>query len=216
MNRFPSRRRLLAAGLSLAALAASRPAVAALAPTPRQTAGPFYPAAIPLDSDADLVTVVGRAERAAGTVAHIFGRVLDPDGRPVAGARVEIWQCDAFGRYHHPRDPRGPADPNFQGFGRATAGADGGYRFRTIEPVPYPGRTPHIHFAIFVAGGPPFVTQMYLAGHKLNDGDGVLARVTDAAARARLMIELRPAPDLEPGALGGNFDIVLDRAALGG
>jgi len=216
MERLPSRRRLLAAGLSLAALAAARPAVAALAPTPRQTAGPFYPAAIPLDSDADLVTVVGRAERAAGNVAHIFGRVLDPDGRPVEGARVEIWQCDAFGRYHHPADRRGPADPNFQGFGRATVGAEGGYRFRTIRPVPYPGRTPHIHFAIFAPGGPPFVTQMYLAGHPLNDGDGVLARVTDAGARARLMVELRPAPDLELGALGGNFDIVLDRAALGG
>ena len=91
------RRHLLASGAALAAHATLSPAAAALLPTPRQTAGPFYPLTLPLDADNDLVRVAGRAERASGTVLHLGGRVLDPDGRPVPGARIEIWQCDAFG-----------------------------------------------------------------------------------------------------------------------
>ena len=88
--------------------------------TPPQTSGPFYPLSLPLDADNDLVIVEGRAERAGGTILHLGGRVLDLAGRPVAGVRVEIWQCDAFGVYHHARDRRGPADANFQGFGNVS------------------------------------------------------------------------------------------------
>jgi protocatechuate 3,4-dioxygenase beta subunit len=91
--------------------------------------------------------------RASGTILHLAGRVLDPEGRPVRGVRVEIWQCDAFGVYHHARDRCGPADANFQGFGQTTVDDQGAYRFRTIEPVPYPGRTPHIHLKV---AGPGF------------------------------------------------------------
>ena len=124
--------------------------------------------------------------------------MLDRDGRPVPGARIEIWQCDAFGVYHHPRDPRGPADPNFQGFGATTAAADGGYRFRTIEPVPYPGRTPHIHFTLTGPGFERLTTQMYLAGQPLNERDGLYQRIADPAARAAVTVALQPAPELEP------------------
>jgi len=91
-----SRRRALAAGAALAALAVARPAAAARpVATPAQTEGPFYPMTLPLDRDADLVQVAGRAPYAKGVITHVFGQVLDPEGRPVAGARVEIWQCDA-------------------------------------------------------------------------------------------------------------------------
>jgi Dioxygenase len=93
---------------------------------------------LPLDADNDLVEIAGRPERAAGTILHLGGRVRGSDGRPVRGAEIEIWQCDALGVYHHSRDRRGPADPNFQGFGRTTVAEDGAWRFRTIEPVPYP------------------------------------------------------------------------------
>jgi protocatechuate 3,4-dioxygenase, beta subunit len=182
---------------------------AALLPTPRQTEGPFYPTQLPLDADNDLVEVAGRSGRAKGTVTQIFGRVLDAEERPVPGARIEIWQCDAEGRYHHPADRRGPADPNFQGFGRTVAAEDGGYRFRTIRPVPYPGRTPHIHFAILAPGRPRLVTQMYVAGEPLNARDGVYNAIRDPAARARVTVALDAAQDLEPGALAGRFDIVL-------
>ncbi len=129
------RRRVLAIGLAAGAGAVLPGGVsAALAPTPRQTTGPFYPLRLPLDSDADLVQVEGRDRAAAGTVTHVFGRVLDPSGRPVVGARVEVWQCDAFGYYHHPRDRGGRADPNFQGYGRTVVGEDAAFRFRTIRP----------------------------------------------------------------------------------
>jgi protocatechuate 3,4-dioxygenase, beta subunit len=206
-----SRRRVLYGAGAWAASAALPARAAALVATPPQTTGPFYPLSLPLDSDNDLVLVEGRPERAAGTILHLGGRVLDADGRPVRGCRIEIWQCDAFGVYHHPGDRRAPADPNFQGFGATVADEEGAYRFRTIEPVPYPGRTPHIHFRITGAGLEPLTTQMYLAGHALNERDGLWRRLGE---QARLVtVDLEPAPDLEPsaksGAKRGLFDIVL-------
>ena len=158
------RREFLAAALSATgALALPHPTWAALTPTPRQTAGPFYPLSLPLDADADPVMVAGRAAPARGTVTHVVGRVLEPGGRAVPGARIEIWQCDALGHYHHPLDGGG-ADPNFQGYGATVADRDGFYRFRTIRPVAYPGRTPHVHFALAGPGFERFTTQMYVAG----------------------------------------------------
>ena len=162
-------------------------------------------------NDADLLTVAGRSGTAHGIPTHVFGRLLDVEGRPIAGARIEIWQCDAFGVYHHPRSP-GIADPNFQGFGATVANADGAWRFRTIRPVPYPGRTPHIHFAVLPPGGERFITQMYVAGESLNDRDMLLSRVRDPDERARLIVPLVAADDLEPGVLAGRFDIVLGAA----
>jgi len=183
---------------------------AALVATPRQTEGPFYPTQLPLDADNDLVQVAGRSERAKGVVTHVFGRVLDRAGQPLRGARIEIWQCDADGRYHHPSDRRGPADPNFQGFGFTTTAEDGGYRFRTIRPMPYPGRTPHIHVAVLAPGHPRLVTQMYVAGEPGNARDGVYNAIRDPEARARVTVALDAAPALEKDALAGRFDLVLD------
>jgi len=181
------------------------------APTPRQTAGPFYPLSIPADSDNDLVRVAGHNGTAQGTVTYVSGRVLDLNGRPLSGLRVEIWQCDTNGRYHYVRDDRGdtPLDDNFQGYGQTIADAAGGYRFRTIRPVPYPGRTPHIHFAVSGPGLARFTTQMYIAGEPLNERDGVLMGVRDPAARARLIVPLRPASEIEANVLAGTFDIVV-------
>ena len=210
------RRRILRGMTTLAAVGAVlRPwsAVAALLPTPAQTTGPFYPRTLPLDSDNDLVRIAGQGSSAAGTVAHIGGRILDLNGRPIAGARVEIWQCDANGRYHHPGDRNSaPEDAAFQGYGQTMSAADGGYRFRTIKPVPYPGRTAHIHFKISGAGLSALVTQMYVAGEPGNADDGVLGRI-DATARERVIVALRPAPEIEAGALQGQFDIVLRNAS---
>jgi protocatechuate 3,4-dioxygenase beta subunit len=202
-----------AAGLSLwgGARAASLP------PTPPQTPGPFYPLALPADSDNDLIQVAGRSGTAKGTVTYVTGRILDSAGQPISGARVEIWQCDANGRYHYVHDdrPDRPLDDNFQGYGQTTTDEAGGYRFRTIRPVPYPGRTPHIHFAVSAAGLPRFVTQMYVAGEPGNEHDGVLMGVRDPAARARLIVPLRPAPETEANALAGTFDIVIGQSLRG-
>ena len=173
-------------------------------------ASPFYPRELPLDSDNDLVSFAGRAGVAGGTVTHVMGRELDSSGDPLGGMTVEIWQCDARGIYHHPRDPRGAgADPNFQGYGRTVTGADGSYRFRTIEPVPYPGPAPHIHFALAGPGLDGFTTQMYIAGHPLNERDFVLGGIPGGAPRRSLLVALQPGEEIEPGAKLANFDIVL-------
>ena len=209
-------RRNLIAGSASIGLVAPLAAVAATArvATPYQTPGPFYPDSLPLDHDNDLLHVAGQAGTARGTPTHIAGRVLAEDGRAMRGVLVELWQCDANGVYHHPRDRRGPADPGFQGYGRTAADADGGYRFRTIRPVVYPGRTPHIHFAVSGPGVERLTTQMYVAGEPDNARDVLLNRIADPAARASVIVALAPAPDLEPGALSGRFDIVLGRSLL--
>ena len=205
----PGRRRVLAGGAALLAAAATGSAWAALPATPRQTEGPFYPTRLPLDVDNDLVRVTGSAAEAQGIVTHVAGRILGADGRPLAGARVEIWQCDARGIYLHPGSgDQSRRDGGFQGFGATLTDADGLYRFRTIRPVPYSGRTPHIHYAVVAPGRPRFVTQMYVAGEPGNERD-VLLRRMDPAERARLLVALAPAAEIEAGALTGRFDIVI-------
>jgi protocatechuate 3,4-dioxygenase, beta subunit len=171
--------------------------------------GPFYPREFPLDRDNDLASVGG--QRAQGTITHLFGTVTDSGGRPVPGARVEIWQVNAHGRYHDPRDRRdAPLDPGFQGYGETASGPAGEYRFRTIRPVPYPGRTPHIHFKITApgdAGG--LVTQLYIEGEPGNARDSQLNGIRDAAARNSLIVPFTTAPELEAGALAARFPIRL-------
>jgi len=202
------RRREVAAGLAGLAAGLTWPgAVRALVPTPAQTPGPFYPDAMPADTDNDLLRLVGSDRVALGDVLDLTGRVLDAGGAPIPDALVEIWQADARGRYLHSADARrGPSDPDFQGYGRATSGADGGYAFRTIRPVPYGARTPHIHFAVLAPGRPPLVTQMYVANEPRNATDGLYNRIRDPLRRAAVTVALSPAAD---GGLAGDFDIVL-------
>ena len=201
-----ARRRLLLGGAGAFALGAT-PGLAALMPTPRQTRGPFYPPKPPLDSDNDLVRVDGRAALAAGVITDLTGRVLDRAGQPVDDATVEIWQCDANGRYHHPSASKRGRDPNFQGFGTFTTDTDGQYRFRTIKPVPYPGRTPHIHFRIVAPGLPESITQMYIAGHPLNADDRIYRSAGER--RERLAVAFEPALDTD-AERQARFDIVID------
>ena len=193
----------LVLGLALAAAASA----ASLAPTPAQTPGPFYPSVLPEDRDADLVVIKGRPGRALGTLLYLTGRVLDTSGNPVADALVEIWQADAHGRYLPPKDSApGQRDPNFQGYGQTRTDAAGAYRFRTIRPVPYESRPPHIHFQITRAGFRPLVTQMYVVGEPGREDSSYFGgqRVRDA-----LSVTLSPAAGAEPGALAASFDIVL-------
>lgn len=177
--------------------------------TPRQTAGPFYPPHPPLEDDSDLTRVRGRSAVALGRISDLSGRVLDPDGRPVSNARVEIWQCDALGFYHHPDDRAGARDPGFQGFGASVTDAEGRYRFRTIRPVAYPGRTPHIHFAVFAPGASPFVTQLYVADEPRNQRD-FLFKAIPTERRRLVLAEFLPARGSR-AELAAGFDIVLGR-----
>ena len=164
------RRRGLLLGLATLPVAG----LAAMKPTPSGTEGPFYP--LPAmrfaDVDNDLVKIDGMVEQSGGEIVRIGGRVLDTAGQPLAGARVEIWQCDANGRYLHSGDRGGAArDGGFQGFGFDVASAQGEYSFRTIKPVPYPGRTPHIHVKVVAGGRERLTSQFYLADHPDNQRD---------------------------------------------
>lgn len=164
---------------------------AARRPTPSQTEGPFYPVQIPADSDFDLLRN-GTARYAKGQPAWIDGTVTDTAGKPLAGAQVEIWQCDEAGHYHHPGD--GGADPSFQGFGRVTVGADGRYRFRTIRPAPYSGRTPHVHYKVKLGQRELLTTQLYVEGDPNNERDGLWRRL-GPQDRAAVTMPFRPGPD---------------------
>lgn len=177
-------------------LLAALPALPALARTPSQMEGPFYPAPRMrfADADNDLIRIEGAVRQAGGVPMYLTGRVLDRQGQPVAGARVEIWQCDANGRYLHTGDTSpAPRDPGFQGFGHVVTEGDGAYGFRTIRPVAYPGRTPHIHVKVHHPGG-TLTTQFYLADHPDNDRDGLFRRLSPEDRQAVLM---RPAPGPE-------------------
>jgi protocatechuate 3,4-dioxygenase beta subunit len=178
--------------------------------TPRQTEGPFYPDHLPLDTDNDLLVINDGTTPGVGAITHLTGRVLNAKGDPIKNALVEIWQCDSNGAYLHSKSGNGDKrDGHFQGFGRFLASRQGEYYFRTIKPVPYPGRTPHIHFAVKVPGQEKFTTQCYIDGHAGNETDGVLRGVKDATSRAALMAKFQPIPDSKTGELAARFDIVL-------
>lgn len=192
-NRSSARRRLLLAGGAslVAAPFVWRPAAAqgALVPTPAQSEGPFYPVALPADADADLLAN-GPLRYARGREALVEGVVTDTSGRALAGAAVEIWQCDEAGHYHHPGDG-GRADPAFQGFGRTLADADGAWRFRTIRPVAYSSRTPHIHLKVRLGSRTLLTTQLYVEGDPGNARD-FLWRALPPAGRAALTVPFVP------------------------
>lgn len=182
-----------------------------LVSTPRQTAGPFYPTSLPLDDDNDLTQVAGRKQRASGIISDVSGRIVDINGNPLPGVRIEIWQCDANGRYRHPRE-NGSSEPdlNFQGHGFNITDDRGRYLFRTIKPVQYPGRTPHIHVAVFAPGETPFVTQLYVRDDPRNEQDFLFNSV---AAERRHLLTADFAPGQQPdAALSARFDIILNRS----
>jgi protocatechuate 3,4-dioxygenase beta subunit len=99
-----------------------------------------------------LIIVNDNLTPAVGQITHVSGRLLDRYGQPIRNALIEIWQADGNGVYLHSADTHARREKNFQGFGRFLKGSTGEYYFRTIKPVPYPGRTPHIHFAVKMKG----------------------------------------------------------------
>lgn len=193
----PTRRTWLAAGAALLAA----PAVARAARVlPSMTEGPFYPPRRWRDSfpgggdwDADLTRNAGAAP-AQGEHLALWLEVADTRGQRIDGAEVEIWQCDALAAYRHPSVRLDPDrhDPGFQGFGAARSAADGSLRLRTIRPVPYPGRTPHIHVTLRHPAFGELTSQLFVAGDPGNARDFLWRRL-DAQAQAALAMTLQPA-----------------------
>jgi protocatechuate 3,4-dioxygenase beta subunit len=186
-----------------------------LFPSPAMTEGPFYPDKLPLDQDNDLIIIKDSTTPAVGIITHLTGRVLSTSGEPIKDATVEIWQCDANAVYLHTRDS-GPKvqqqDKHFQGFGRFTTSSTGEYRFRTIKPVPYPGRpSPHIHVKVKRGDRELLTSQIFIRGHEGNARDGVLSGVRDLVDRELVMADFTPVKDSKIGEVRANFDIVVGR-----
>ena len=179
--------------------------------TPKQTEGPFYPDHLPLDTDNDLLVLNDSLTPAVGEVTWLSGRILDARGEPMRNAVVEIWQCDNNGAYLHSKTGnKEKKDANFQGFGRFVTGSTGEYLFRTIKPVPYPGRAPHVHFKIKKSNKDLLVTQCYIKGHLGNEMDGVWKNIKDAKQRDSVTIDFSPLKGSRIGELTAKFDLVLD------
>jgi len=210
----PLRRRILhgmaalpVVGFSGTALATSATS-ATSATTPSASEGPFYPPAQMRfdDVDRDLVKIVDKLEQAGGEIVTLAGRVLDVSGNPIPGARIEIWQCDVNGRYLHRADQGAIArDAGFQGFGHDISGADGSYAFRTIKPVPYTGRTPHIHVKVLIDNRERLTTQFYVADHPDNARDWLYRRVP-VTDRERITMRFEDETDNIPQA---RLDIIV-------
>ena len=206
-----TRRRFLQ-GLGFGAAMFTVPGVFAeeLIQTPPFTEGPFYPDRLPLDTDNDLLVINDSITPAVGEITHLTGRILSKSGEPIRNAFVEIWQVDNNGAYlHSGTSNRERADSNFQGYGRFLTDSKGQYYFRTIKPVPYPGRTPHIHFGISKNGQRIFTTQLFVKGHEQNERDGLFRAVRDRQALETVQAEFKPLPDSTIGELAATFNIVL-------
>jgi protocatechuate 3,4-dioxygenase beta subunit len=203
----PDNRKTLARRHAVAALASASLAVplhaaraqaavsGGTAPTPRQTLGPFYPrsaAERPAAVDPDLIVLEGARVATKGVPLYLTGHVLARDGKPVSQALVEIWQCDANAVYHHPDGgAEGQRDPAFQGYGQARTDAAGAFHFRTIKPVPYPGRTAHIHVRVQADRAGSLATQLYLPGEPGNENDVIYRRLS-ATERTLVALDLQP------------------------
>jgi protocatechuate 3,4-dioxygenase beta subunit len=212
-NRCPlCSRRTFLGGVALTSAAWFTPGVFAdeLIRTAAQTEGPFYPDKLPLDTDNDLIVINDTLTPAVGEITYLSGKILDSRGNPLKNAAVEIWQCDNGGAYLHTRTGNADKkDKNFQGFGRFVTGASGEYLFRTIKPVPYPGRTPHIHMMVKVKGKGELTTQCYIKGHPGNERDGVYRGLRDQKAKDSVTIDFTPIKESKIGELAARWDIVL-------
>jgi protocatechuate 3,4-dioxygenase beta subunit len=212
------RRRIVRAALAAGAGALLVPAQLlarerVLRATPAVALGPFYPDRLPADQDADLTAVIGRQGRAAGQILYLSGRVLDTRGRPLPGARLELWQANAHGRYIHSADgdASGPLDPDFQGYASLRTDEQGRYRLKTVKPAPYSGRTAHLHFNV-EGGRVKLTTQMFFEGERLNERDGLYRWLSPEDRRAATGRWVDRAASMETNSLAAVWDVVLGAA----
>ncbi len=214
-----SRRQMLKIGLGFGGLAilggAGFAQTTERVVTPEVGMGPFYPMLKPLDKDADLTSVKGQKGVAAGAIIHVAGRVFDRKGKPIRGAKIEIWQANTYGRYSHPSDPNtAQLDPNFQGYAVLKTDDEGRYRFKTIKPGPYPVspteiRPPHIHFDVEGKAN-RIVSQMFFPGEPLNEKDALFLDLQSQSAKSAVTAQtMPPTKEIEKDAMLLHWDVVL-------
>ena len=185
----------------------TRPEATELPTTPPQILRPFYPFMHTPIETGDLTD----GGQAAGKILYLSGRVLNRAGKPVAGAKIELWQANAHGRYDHPNDENSaPLDSHFNGFAVTTTDGQGRYAFKTVRPAAYPAapgrwRPAHIHFSV-LGKREQLVTQMYFKGEEWNETDSWL---NSSSRKDALITDPQPIAGKEPGALAVEFDIVL-------
>ena len=213
-NRILTRREMLGLSAGVTGLLLSSSALGQMRTgTPEVQMGPFYPVMKPLDKDADLTTIAGSKKRAEGKVVHVYGQVVSENGKPVSGARIELWQANTQGRYTHSGDPnKAPLDPNFSGFGIVTADSEGRYRFKTIKPGAYPVsateiRPPHIHVDV-MGKHDRLVSQMFFPDEPLNEPD-LLFKTLGPNKHAAVAKAMPATKEVGPEAILLNWDIVL-------
>jgi len=206
-----TRRRLIqSAALGVSALMTPGVFAEMLTQTPRMTRGPFFPDKLPLDTDNDLLRITDRVTPAVGEITHLAGRILDAGGNPVRNALVEVWQVDGNGVYLHSRSAgKERRDDNFQGYGRFLTSSTGAYYFRTVKPVAYPGRTPHIHVQVSRGEQRLLATQMMIKGEPQNERDFLYRQIRDEQRRAALLADFKPIEDSPINELQASWDVVL-------
>jgi protocatechuate 3,4-dioxygenase beta subunit len=151
-------------------------------PTVRQTEGPFFKPRSPERSDL-------REPAAGSRQFELSGFVLTRNCRPLPGAVVDLWHADEKGEYDN---------TGFRYRGHVLTGPDGAFRFRTIVPAVYSGRTRHYHFKVQAPGSRLLTTQLYFPNEPANLRDGLFKR--------ELLMRVADADD----GLAGRFDFVLD------
>ena len=157
--------------------------------TPQLTTGPFFPLSRSADQDWDLTRVLGGSGVAQGVIMELRGRVRTEAGKPLPGARLDVWQTNGLGRYHHPSDESGlPWDPNFQGSAVIFADAQGDYRLRTVVPLPYERRQRHIHFDVR-GRKRMLITQMFFPGEP-NERDTLYPALQNETLQKAVTAEL--------------------------
>ncbi len=184
-----------------------------------ETTGPVFGHGILGELDNDLIVNFAQpGEMAIGPRIIVYGKILDETGRGVPNVLVEFWQANSGGRYRHKKEGYiAPLDPNFGGCGRTITDAEGNYRFRTVQPGPYPWpnrqndwRPAHIHFSLFGSGFcQRLITQMYFEGDPMIWQCPIVDVIPSAEAVDTLVARLDRNNTIPMDARAYKFDMVL-------
>lgn len=210
MEQWDRRKFITGVGLGATAFLIPGAYADALMKTPRQTEGPFYPNKLPLDTDNDLLIINDSISPATGEIVHLTGTIRNIKGDIIRNALVEIWQVDSKGAYLHTGDVHHKQrDINFQGYGRFSTDLYGRFYFRTIKPISYPGRTPHIHAAVSQKGRRMLTTQCYIkAEAKRNMKDHIYQRI-GAEGQRLVTLDFNPIIENTTGEFAAHWDIII-------